>query len=111
MTFYVYILANYADGPMYVGHTDDIGRRAWEHREDLKPGFTSRYRIKRLVYMEPHESRESAFQREHAIKRWRREWKNNLVRSMNPNWLDLFDTLNGGPAEGPGQVRFADLPG
>jgi putative endonuclease len=114
MTFHVYILANYSDGPMYVGHTDDIGRRAWERREEIYPGFTKHYRIKRLVWMEAHEARDSAFQRERAIKRWRREWKNNLVRQMNPDWADLFDTLNGGPewaAEGPGQAGFAVFPG
>jgi putative endonuclease len=111
MSFHVYILANFADGPMYVGHTDDIGRRIYEHREEVYPGFTQRYRIKRLVWMEEHPSRESAFFRERTIKRWRRAWKNNLVREMNPNRSDLFDTLNGGPAADPGQVRFAALPG
>ena len=110
MTFYVYMLANYSDGPIYVGHIDEIARRISQHREEVFEGFTKRYNIKRLVWMEPHETRESAFKRERAIKRWRREWKNNLIRQSNPDWEDLFYTLNGGTYQDPGKVQM-ELPG
>ncbi len=94
MSFYVYILANALNSPMYVGSTDDIARRAWEHRERVRPGFASRYWIRRLVWYEVHETRESAFICERQIKEWKRAWKNELVLSMNPDWNDLYLTLN-----------------
>ena len=94
MHFYVYILANWPDSPMYVGMTDDIARRAWEHREHVRRGFTDRYKIERLVWYEPHDTRDTAFVRERQIKKWNREWKNRLVRETNPGWEDLYLTLN-----------------
>ncbi len=84
MGFFVYILANWPDAPMYVGMTDDLTGRVWRHREHVRKGFTDDYRIERLVWHELHDPHESAFVRERRIKRWRREWKNRLVREMNP---------------------------
>jgi len=70
MAFYVYILAGNRNGTLYVGMTDDLPKRIWQHRSDLLPGFTQRYSVKMLVWYEPHESRESAFARERQIKKW-----------------------------------------
>ena len=91
--FYVYILANHPTATMYVGMTDDLVARAWQHREHKRPGFTHRYNIEALVWYELHDSRDGAFTRERQIKKWRREWKDRLVRDFNPAWRDLFPSL------------------
>ncbi|MEX0838347.1 MAG: GIY-YIG nuclease family protein [Parvibaculum sp.] len=91
---WVYIVTNKRDGTLYVGVTSDIGRRAWEHREAMYPGFTKRYGLKRLVYMERHEEIESAIARETRIKKWPRAWKVRLIHEFNPDWDDLYETLN-----------------
>lgn len=92
--FYVYILASARNGTLYVGQTDDLRKRAWEHREKLRPGFTARHAVTRLVWYEPHDTRESARAREHAMKRWYRAWKLRLIEETNPDWEDLYDCLN-----------------
>ena len=94
MSFYTYILANFPDSPMYIGMTDDLAFRVYQHRMKLKKGFTSRYGIWRLVWYEVFDERENAFRRERQIKEWKRAWKNELVRSVNPTWEDLYETLN-----------------
>jgi putative endonuclease len=83
-------VTNKPNGTLYVGVTNDIARRAHEHREGFLPGFTKRYGLKRLVYVEPFESIE-AIQREKAIKHWPRAWKVRLVLATNPTWNDLYD--------------------
>lgn len=92
---WVYIMADKPHGTIYVGVTSDLSRRVWEHREGLVPGFTKRYGLKRLVFVERHEDIRDAIRREKAIKTWRRAGKINLIRSLNPDWLDLHETLNG----------------
>ena len=72
---FVYFMTNKPNGILYVGVTNDIARRAYEHREGLLPGFTKRYGLKRLVYIEPFESIVDAIQREKTIKHWPRAWK------------------------------------
>jgi putative endonuclease len=94
MAFCVYIVTNRRNGTLYVGMTDDLARRVWEHRAGVFPGFTRRYGLKRLVWYEAHESRDSAFQRERQLKRWNRAWKLRLIEAANPHWTDLFVTLN-----------------
>ena len=94
MTFYVYILANQRNGTLYTGSTDDIARRAWEHREKALKGFTAKYGVTRLVWYEIHGSRDTAFARERAIKKWNREWKLKLIERLNPSWRDLYEDLN-----------------
>ena len=89
MSFYVYILASRRNGTLYVGMTDDLLRRMWEHQTGAVPGFTKKYGIKMLVWFEQHESRESAFQRERQIKKWKRNWKLQLIEGFNPAWKDL----------------------
>ena len=94
MAFYVYILASRRNGTLYVGMTDDLARRAWEHRIGAVAGFTRRYGVTMLVWYEAHETRESAFVRERRIKKWNREWKLELIERTNPDWRDLFEELN-----------------
>jgi putative endonuclease len=93
MSFWVYILASHAGGTLYVGVTNDLVRRIFEHREGLVKGFTMRYGVKKLVYFENHEAVLAAIQREKNIKHWPREWKIDLIVSMNPEWRDLYDEI------------------
>ncbi len=94
MAFYVYILASRRNGTLYVGMTDCLGARVWQHKEKIFEGFTSKYGVDRLVWYEVHESRDTAFTRERRIKKWRRAWKLDLIEKMNPGWDDLFETLS-----------------
>ena len=91
--FYVYVMANKRNGTIYIGVTNDIARRAYEHREGLVKGFTSRYRLKMLVYYETHDSIGAAIQRETSLKRWPRKWKLDLIEKLNPRWLGLYEHL------------------
>ena len=86
--YFVYILAN-RSGTLYVGVTNDLARRLYEHREKLIPGFTSHYHIDRLVYFEHTPDVRAAIAREKQIKRWRREKKVALIESVNRDWKDL----------------------
>ncbi len=90
----VYILASKPYGTLYVGVTTNLSRRIWEHREGIGAGFTRRYGVAQLVYFEYFASISDAIQREKRIKAWRRAWKIDLIRSMNPEWRDLYDDLN-----------------
>lgn len=93
MAFYVYILANKRNGTLYVGMTDNLVRRVWEHREGSIDGFTKQYGVKALVWFEEHSSRESAFTRERQIKKWRRHWKLQAIEGRNPEWKDLWEEI------------------
>jgi putative endonuclease len=92
---WIYNMTNRPNGVLYTGVTSDIGRRAHEHREGRIPGFTKRYALKRLVYVEFHERIADAIQRESNIKHWPRAWKARLILDANPGWNDLYETLNG----------------
>lgn len=94
MGYYVYILASRAYGTLYVGVTNDLPRRIFEHREGLADGFTKRHGVTRLVYFEIHESIELAIRREKTVKRWARDWKIGLIERDNPQWADLWDGLS-----------------
>jgi len=89
----VYLLASRRNGTLYVGVTSDLVKRVWEHKENLADGFTKRYGVHALVWYEPHESMESAIQREKAIKEWKRRWKLELIEKTNPQWRDLYADL------------------
>jgi len=91
--FYAYIMASGPYGTLYTGSTDDLGRRVYEHREKVRPGFTAKYGVTKLVWYEAFEERENAFRRERRIKEWRRKWKVDLIEAMNPNWDDLYESL------------------
>jgi putative endonuclease len=93
MMFWVYILASQPGGTLYVGVTNDLVRRIFEHREGLVRGFTKRHGVKMLVYFEQHETAIAAIQREKNIKHWSREWKIDLIVSKNPGWRDLYDEI------------------
>ena len=95
MSFWVYILASKPGGTLYVGVTNDLVRRTYQHRNGLVPGFTKRYGVKRLVYFEEHSTAYAAIQREKNIKHWPREWKIDLILSMNADWRDLYDEIVG----------------
>ena len=90
---WVYIMSNRRTGTLYVGVTNDIVRRAYEHRTATLPGFTKRYGLHRLVWLEWHEDIRWAIQREKNIKEWPRAWKTRLVTQVNPDWRDLRGDL------------------
>lgn len=92
-SFYVYVMANKRNGTIYIGVTNDLARRAHEHREGVVKGFTSRYGLKTLVYYECFNSILSAIQRETSLKRWPRKWKLELIETRNPRWHDLYEEL------------------
>lgn len=87
------MMANRKHGTIYTGVTGRFVHRVVEHREGLLEGFTRRYGLTRLVWFELHPSIVPAIQREKSIKRYRREWKINLIEAMNPDWQDLFPGL------------------
>jgi putative endonuclease len=88
-----YMMTNRPNGILYLGVTDNMPRRAWEHREGLVAGFTQRYGLKRLVYVEHHADMLVARQRERNMKHYPRAWKVRLILANNPNWDDLYDQL------------------
>ncbi len=92
-TYYVYILASGRNGTLYIGVTNDLARRVWEHREGLVPGFTRKYGIKRLVYFEAFSDIQSAIARETRLKKYKREWKMNLIQASNVEWRDLYRAI------------------
>ena len=89
---WVYIMTNRPNGTLYVGVTNDIARRAYEHRAGTG-GFTGSYRLHMLVYAKQHDEIVPAIQREKNIKEWPRAWKIGLIRGLNPDWRDLYDEL------------------
>jgi putative endonuclease len=93
MSYWVYIMASKPFGTLYVGMTNDVVYRAYQHRESLVDGFTKRYSVKMLVYYEEHATAMEAIQREKNIKHWSRAWKIDLIRKMIPEWRDLFDDI------------------
>jgi putative endonuclease len=93
MGHWVYILASKRNGTLYVGVTRDLAKRLHEHRTKTRSSFSTKYGVKRLVYVEPHESAVTAIQREKNIKHWPRKWKLDLIEKDNPQWNDLYDHL------------------
>jgi putative endonuclease len=90
---WVYFMTNRPNGTLYVGVTDNLVRRAWEHREGLVEGFTKRYGLKRIVHFEQYDEIGYARQREQNLKHYPRSWKVRLILLNNPNWADLYDQL------------------
>jgi len=91
--YYVYIMTNKRNTVLYTGTTNDLKKRAYEHKEKLVEGFTKKYNINKLIYYEVSNDVESAISREKQIKGGSRAKKINLVNSMNPEWKDLYDDL------------------
>lgn len=88
-SYYVYLLTNWNNKVMYIGMTNNLERRVFEHKQKLIKGFTDKYNVNKLVYFEQTTDAISAISREKEIKKWRREKKNNLVAQFNPEWKDL----------------------
>lgn len=87
--YFVYILTNWNNKLVYVGITNNLERRIYEHKNKVLPGFTKKYNIAKLVYYEVYQNIWDAITREKAIKKWRREKKNNLIEAFNPRWDEL----------------------
>jgi putative endonuclease len=90
---YVYIMASQKNGTLYIGVTSDVARRVYEHKQGLIEGFTQKYHVKTLVYCETHDDIRDAITREKQLKKWKREWKINLIEKQNPEWKDLYETM------------------
>jgi putative endonuclease len=91
--YYVYILASRPGGVLYVGVTNDLLRRVYDHKKGLVKGFTTRYHVHRLVYFEVYSSIHDALQREKNMKHWPRAWKTRLIFQSNPSWRDLYEEI------------------
>jgi putative endonuclease len=89
--FYIYIMASRQNGTLYLGMTSNIQRRVHEHKNHVLSGFTDKYNVSVLVYLEFHETFESAVIREKRLKKWKRGWKLELIEKQNPAWRDLAD--------------------
>jgi putative endonuclease len=88
-TYYVYILSSKRNGTLYIGITNDLQRRIFEHKNNLIKGFTEKYNIHNLVYYEKTSDVNVAIEREKALKFWKRKWKIELIEKNNPAWKDL----------------------
>ena len=102
--YYVYILASRRNGTLYVGVSNDVVRRTWEHKNDLIEGFTKKYGVHILVWYELYEDINVAIAREKRLKRWNRAWKINLIEQNNSGWNDLYDRLTD-------KIALPELPG
>jgi putative endonuclease len=102
--YFVYMLASRRNGTLYVGVSNDVMRRAWEHKNDLVEGFTKKYGVHILVWYELHGDIHVAIAREKRLKRWNRAWKIKLIEECNSGWNDLYARLIG-------EIALPDLPG
>ena len=103
--YYVYIISSYR-GTLYTGVTSDLERRVYEHRQQIKRGFTSKYKVSKLVCFDHTDDVKSAIAREKQIKGWVRSKKVALIESLNPEWMDLAETWSrGSPATTPDPSR------
>lgn len=89
MRYYTYILASRPGGAIYIGSTSNLRARVEQHRSGVGGEHTAKYGIKTLVWFEEHPNFESAYQREHRLKRWKRAWKDQLIQEVNPEWRDM----------------------
>ena len=91
--YYVYILANERNTVLYIGVTNNLIRRTYEHRNRLVEGFSKRYNVKKLVYYEETGDARVALEREKELKKWRRQWKIELIKRNNPDFADLYGSI------------------
>jgi putative endonuclease len=91
--YFVYILASKKNGVLYIGMTSNIKKRIWEHKNNAVEGFTKKYFVHKLVFVEQTTDVNSALLREKQLKKWKREWKINLIEKNNPYWKDLYETM------------------
>ncbi|MBH5402087.1 GIY-YIG nuclease family protein [Bradyrhizobium sp. CNPSo 4010] len=93
MAYYVYLLASKKYGTLYIGVTNDIVRRIYEHKSKIAAGFSKRYSVDRLIWFEIYDDPVTAIAREKELKKWRREWKIRLIEEKNPQWIDLYPQI------------------
>ena len=93
MNYYVYVLTNQGNKTLYVGVTNDLIKRIYEHKQKFVDGFTKKYCTDKLVYYEITNDVMSAIEREKQLKKWNRSWKLRLIKKMNPDWTDLYRSL------------------
>lgn len=93
MPYYVYMLASRRRGTLYIGVTNNLIKRVYEHRNGLVPGFTKKYKVYRLVWFEIHDDIREAIAKEKRMKRWQRAWKIELVEQQNEDWHDLWPSI------------------
>jgi putative endonuclease len=93
LSYYVYLLASRKDGTLYLDVTRDLVRRTYQHKTKSTPGFTSRYDVRRLVWFEVYDDPANAITREKEIKKWRRDWKIDLIEKSNLDWRDLYEEI------------------
>ncbi|MFA6917742.1 MAG: GIY-YIG nuclease family protein [Candidatus Gracilibacteria bacterium] len=91
--YYVYILASKKNGVLYIGVTNDLIKRIYEHKNNFIDGFTKKYKVHKLVYYEKTSDILSAIEREKRLKKWERNWKIELIEKTNPDWNDLYNNL------------------
>ncbi|MFA5814881.1 MAG: GIY-YIG nuclease family protein [Bacteroidales bacterium] len=102
--YYVYIMASGCNRVLYIGMTNDLHRRVFEHKTHRNKGFTKEYNVTKLVYYELYYYVNNAITRERQLKKWNRAWKENLVNNVNPLWLDLNNDLR--PCHPPTVEQF-----
>ena len=93
--YYVYILASKKNGTLYIGVTGNLIQRVYEHKEKRIEGFSKKYDVDKLVYFEQTQDVLSALEREKRLKKWKRQWKIDLIEKQNPEWRDLYDAIAG----------------
>ena len=91
--YYVYLMASKKNGILYIGVANDLRHRVWQHKNDIQEGFTKKYGVHRLVWYEETTDIKEVIQREKQMKKWRRQWKIDLINKENPDWDDLYDAL------------------
>ena len=92
-SYYIYILASKRNGTLYIGVTNNLMKRVYEHKKNLADGFTKKYNVHKLVYYEQTSDIDSAINREKQLKKWNRKWKLKLIEEGNPKWEDLYNDL------------------
>ncbi len=92
-TYYVYIITNQNNTVLYIGVTNDLKRRIYEHKNKIFKGFSSKYNIEKLVYYEIHNNINEAIVREKRLKEWKREWKDRVINELNPTWDELYEKI------------------
>ncbi len=92
-TYYVYIITNQNNTVLYIGVTNDLKRRIYEHKNTIFKGFSSKYNIEKLVYYEIHNNINEAIVREKRLKEWKREWKDRVINELNPTWDELYEKI------------------
>jgi len=92
--YYIYIITNKTKSVLYIGVTNNLQRRVYEHKNRVIPGFTSKYKIDKLIYFEHFDNINDAIKREKQLKKWNRSWKEDLINKENPDWEDLYTKIS-----------------